>query len=440
MPIMSSGKGPGRLPSLNSSGAGKPGLKFKPKVAARRSKEEREATAPKLESNEGPKPGSDRRKPNNKRNTGPGNQNRRMARYLNNTHVVSTGPLAAGNFAGDKGSGPKRAFTKLEGGSGASSLVLQGLQKTGGDNDDDDEEEDGDDDNKQAAEGEDNEDKKKSTSQNRFNMGKEYSIHDLNGSDDEEVEISPDMDEQTWRALKTEELFPIRPVRYRHQDLEVLQNSNKEAYSSDYTTREPTPAAMSVKQEPTENVNELQETLKQRESELHRKLEELSLSQRFQSLDKEESLAEIKSMDEDHDRIWKKLNKINNKSNRFVLFQLPSKLPEFEHKVINPIQQSPLEDSAEVKQDEDRNKNTTQRKDAEVSEPPVPLAGPIGSIRVHKSGKLSAKIGSVIMDVSRGTETTFLQDVVAINQDTEAPPFAELLGRVDGRVVITPRF
>ncbi|GAV55164.1 hypothetical protein ZYGR_0AS04880 [Zygosaccharomyces rouxii] len=428
---MSSGNGPGRLPSLKNTGAAKPGLKFKPKVAARRSKEEREASAPKLESDETSKPNNDKKKPMNKRMTGPGNQNRRMARYLNNTHVVSTGPLAAGNFVGDKGGGPKRAFTKLEGGSGVSPLVLQGLKKMGGNEDDDDDEDDVDDN------GEDDEDKKKSSAQNRFNMGKEYSIHDLNGSEDEGEE-TPDMDEETWRALKTEELFPIRPVRYRHQDLEVLQNANKEATSSDLTTREQTPAGLTVKQEPTDSANELQDTLKQRESELHKKLDDLSLAQKFQSLDQNESVAEVKSMNEDHERIWKKLNKINNKSNRFVLFQLPPKLPEFEHNVIKP-EVGEAEQPAETKKDEDE-KKSTKKKDAETAEPPPPLAGRIGSIRVHKSGRLTAKIGNVVMDISRGTETTFLQDAVTINQESDAPPFAELLGRVDGRVVITPRF
>ncbi|GAV50258.1 hypothetical protein ZYGR_0U01140 [Zygosaccharomyces rouxii] len=426
---MSSDNGPGRLPSLKNAGAGKPGLKFKPKVAARRSKEEREASAPKLESDEGPKP-NDKKKPMNKRMTGPGSQNRRMARYLNNTHVVSTGPLAAGNFVGDKGGGPKRAFTKLEGGGGgASPLVLQGLKKMGGNDDDDDDEED-------DEGGEDDEDKKKSSAQNRFNMGKEYSIHDLNGSEDEEGEGTPDMDEETWRALKTEELFPIRPVRYRHQDLEVLQNVDKEASTSDLTTREPTPAAL--KQEPVDSANELQDTLKQKDSELHKKLNELSLAQEFQSLDQNEFVAEVKSMTEDHDRIWKKLNKINNKPNRFVLFQLPPKLPEFEHNVIRP-EPIATEQPTEVKEDDD-GKKTTKKKDAEPAEPLPPLAGRIGSIRVHKSGRLSAKIGNVVMDISRGTETTFLQDAVTINQSSDTPPFAELLGRVDGRVVMTPRF
>lgn len=432
---MSSGDGPGRLPSLKNPGAGKPGLRFKPKVATRRSKEEREASAPKLESDETPKSSNDKKKPINRKSTGPGNQNRRMARYLNNTHVVSTGPLAAGNFVGDKSGGPKRAFTKLEGGSGVSPLVLQGLKKMGGNDDDEDEEDEERDEGDNREE--DGEDKKKSSTQNRFNMGKEYSIHDLNGSDDDEGEGTPDVDEETWRALKTEELFPIRPVRYRHQDLEVLQSVDKEAISSDITTREQTPVNSSVKQEPTENANELQDTLKQRESELRQKLDELSLAQKFQSLDQNGSVAEVKSMNEDHERIWKKLNKINNKPDRFVLFQLPPKLPEFERNVVRP-ELAETDQSMEGKGDEGTKEST--KKDSEIAEPPPSLAGRIGSIRVHKSGRLSAKIGNVVMDISRGTESTFLQDAVTINQDSDAPPFVELLGRVDGRVVITPRF
>lgn len=433
---MSSGNGPGRLPSLKSSGASKPGLKFKPKAAVRRSKEEREASAPKLEVDESQRHLNERRRPNTRRTTGQGNQNRRMARYLNNTHVVSTGPLAAGNFIGDKG-GPQRSFAKAEG-RGASSLVLQGLQNLSGqdDLDDLDDEEEG------AGEGDPDKDNGKSA-KNRFNMGKEYSIHDLVGDEEEDEADSTEMDEETWRAMKTEELFPVRPVRYRHQDLEVLQNAKQDAYSSAYATREPTPAIPSVKPEPTDSVAGLHEIMTERENQLHKKLDQLTLQQKFQSLDQAESLAEIKSLNEDHERIWKKFNKINNKPNRFVLFQLPSKLPEFEQVETESV--SNTEPAADVKEEEDEKKSekkTEEKSNASESRAsePAPLSGRIGSIRVHKSGRLSAKIGNVVMDISRGTETAFLQDAVTINQDSDAPPFAELLGRVDGRVVITPRF
>lgn len=435
---MSTGNGSGRLPSLKSASASKPGLKFKPKAAARRTKEEREASAPKLEGEESQKHASDRRKPNNRHTTGPGNQNRKMARYLNNTHVVSTGPLAAGNFTGDKG-GPQRSFSRAEG-RGASSLVLQGLKNLGEQEDNNDV-----DDEVEEEDEEEEGNKEKKSAINRFNMGREYSVHDLVGDEDDDEADSPEMDEQAWRAMKTEELFPIRPVRYRHQDMEVLQNAKHDSYSSTDPTREPTPAVPQVKAE--DSGSELYDTLNRQENELHSKLDQLTLQQKFQSLDQAESLAEIKSLNEDHERIWKRLNKINNKSNRFVLFQLPSKLPEFEQVDLEP--ESLMDTAADVKEEEeeveDNKKEEGNSKSSGASVPGsapevAPLTGRIGSIRVHKSGKLSAKIGNVVMDISRGTETSFLQDAVSINQNSDAPPFAELLGRVDGRVVITPRF
>lgn len=435
---MSSGSGSGRLPSLNSS-AGKPSMKFKPNFVARRTKEEREASAPKLNADESPKSLKEKRKGGNDRRTeNAGNQQKRMARYLNNTHVISSGPLAAGNFVSDKSGDLKRGFIKTEG--GGPSLVQKGLEDIdNGDVDSVDEDESG--------------LEPKSKSKSKFNMGREYTVHEIQ----DEYEDIGDVDsgdngattDEAWQAKRLHELFPVRPIRIRHEDLDTMQKRIQESLS-DVTSREMTPHGLKV-----ETNDESQDIPVHKENSLQEKLNHLSLQHQFQSLDQNESLLELKSLNEDHLHIWKKLNKINNKPNTFVIFQLPSKLPAFEEitpktELADNEETLHLREEAEKKETETANKSQVEeamkqekkrkiKKKDHTAVPQEALAGNIGSIRVHKSGRLSVKIGEVVMDISRGAETTFLQDVAALNESGETPS-VELLGRIDGRVVVTPRF
>lgn len=410
---MSSASGSGRLPSLSSSG-GKPSLKFKPKAVARRTKEEREASAPKIKTEEVAKPYNDKK--NQGRSTATANKQRRMARFLSNTHVISSGPLAAGNFVSEKGSDMRRGFIKTEG--GTSSLVHSGLQNIeGGEANSDDE------DDKDKEHGAKN--------KSKFNMGREYAVHDIDGEDEDDSDEIGELDEEALQARRVEELFPVRPLRIRHEDIEVVEKKVQESVS-DATSREVTPA---VKTE--DGLPELQQALEQKQTNLQDRLKELSLESQFQSLDQNETLQEMKALINDHLLIGKKLNRINNKPGRFVLFQLPSKLPEFEE-VTPKTEQEPPTDTKEEPDEADKVEKP-KKKDEPAKAAEDSLTGKIGSIRVHRSGKLSVKIGNVVMDISKGADTAFLQDVVAINESGETPCL-ENLGRIDGRVVVTPRF
>lgn len=428
---MSGESGSGRLPSLNSS-AGKPALKFKPKAVVRRTREEREASAAKIKAEEAPKAAHDKRK-DGRKTTGSNNQQRRMSKYLNNTHVISSGPLAAGNFVSEKGNDMRRGFIKSEG--GMSSLIQTGLRNLdNGNNKSDDE---------QESEGRGKEDGGKSKS--KFNMGREYIVHEVADDDDEvESDNSGELDEEALQAKRVEELFPVRPLRIRHEDLEVVEKKVQEALS-DVTSREVTPAVR-VKAEGDEGATSLQDILAESDATLKNKLKSLNLQNQFQSLDENETLLEMKSLAADQLSIAKKLNRLNDKPNRFILFQLPSQLPHFKDVTPKASEDEPMPDATEESNaKEDHPETATSKQDAKqtksepVHVPQDSLVGNIGSIRVHKSGRISVKIGNVVMDVSRGAETTFLQDVVALNNAGETPSI-EALGRVDGRVVVTPRF
>lgn len=61
--------------------------------------------------------------------------------------------------------------------------------------------------------------------------------------------------------------------------------------------------------------------------------------------------------------------------------------------------------------------------------------GQLGTLRVHKSGKITMLLGSVQMEVSQGTLASFLQDVVVV--DTVRGQ-AHLVGQVTRKMVVTP--
>lgn len=430
----------GRLPSLRDMAPGtfddatkkKTALKFKPKAGTRRTKEEREASALKVKS-ETPKDKKDFHKKNfdNKSNQ---QRQKRVPRYLNNTHVISSGPLAAGNFVGGdtrSGSGmARRGIVKMEG--DGSSLVQKGLLTIENDAGDSDE-------------GSDNDEKADTKSRaTKFNMGREYKVgHDK--FDEDDIESDVELNEEALQAKRIEELFPVRPVRVRHDDVDALKKDIQETLTEP-ATREPTPAPHVLK---SENEATLNDALEHRREDLQDKLKSLDIDSEYQSIDAEEMRNEMLQVTSDYHKLAKKINKINDKPNRFMLFQLPSTLPSFQD--ITPKTEEPdvpKEESSETsdasKQAEttSNGKKTKPKKTKKKIEavPQEELTGRIGSLRVHKSGKITAKIGGIVMEVNRGAETTFIQDLIALNADDEETPTMEYLGRIDDRIVITPKF
>lgn len=341
-----------------------------------------------------------------------------MPKYLNNTHVISSGPLAAGNFVSEKGD-LRRGFIKSEG--GGSSLVQKGLETidNGAESSDNEVEADG---NGEVA---------SKSRKKKFNMGREFDTHNLIEVEEEEDNgkgSDVDMDDEAWGTKRIEQLFPVRPIRVRHEDVDTVKKEIQEALS-EKPTREPTPG---VKIESSNN--ELQSYLEEREKQVNEKLGDLELQKEFQSVDEKESAAELELLKADHEHILRKLKKMNSKPERFMVFQLPTRLPTFERPAVKTE-----EDEVEAQaSDATKKKKANKKKSTNNVIPSDELAGNIGAIRVHKSGKLSVKIGNVVMDIGKGAETTFLQDVVALSM-AEDSSSAELLGRVDGKIVVTPK-
>ncbi|CEP62562.1 DNA-directed RNA polymerase III subunit C53 LALA0_S05e08394g [Lachancea lanzarotensis] len=433
--------GTGRLPGL-TQGSAKPGLKFKPKALARRSKEERDKTVPKP-TNEELSDGHNSKKKYSKKDQG--NRQKRVPKYLLNTRVVGAG-FGAENFAGGGGINARAGFIKSEdGGSGHSQLMQLGLQGVNGNVKDANEDGDSD-----GGDG-----------RTKINMGREYRSTELEASDDEEGEalglpIGPngEVDEESLRSKRLAHFFPVRAVRVRHEDIDSAQKELKDSLS-DQTTREPTPGTALKEEE-----GDLPAVLQQRDVELQDKLNALQLQNEFASVDYQEGLDEVRRLNQDHAHIHKKLSKINDQPGKFMFFQLPAVLPDFE--LPQPTEKTEgTEDSeatkakesqGEISKTEESSSNDPQEPRTEVSKDEKsngkkevteqvdkPLSGNIGSLRVHKSGKLSIKIGNVVMDINRGAESTFLQEVVALDERAEERT-VELLGQIVGKAVVTPRF
>ncbi|SCU81356.1 LAME_0B06678g1_1 [Lachancea meyersii CBS 8951] len=444
--------GTGRLPGLNQ-GAAKPGLKFKPKALARRSKEEREKAIPKTATEEVANSYNNKKK-YSKRDQG--NRQKRVPKYLLNTRVVGAG-FGAENFAGG-GLNARTGFIKSEGGpAGHPDLMQLGMKQMNG-----------------GVKGlDDEEDSDGGDGHTRINMGREYRSNEVFSSDDEKLDTptneAGEIDEEALRSKRLAHFFPVRAVRVRHEDMDVVQKELKDSLS-DNTTREPTPGT-ALKQEESGLPNVLQ----QRDFDLQDKLNALQLQNEFASVDSQEGLDEVKRLNQDYVHIVKKLSKINDQPGKFMFFQLPAVLPDFETppapaeepshateaaKAVETTDEAEAKIEADSTVKTDDSQNTDSKEQAPVAEAPAteapkdkklngkkeavsqddkPLAGNIGSLRVHKSGRLSVKIGNVIMDINRGAENTFMQEVVALDERAEERT-VELLGQIMGKAVVTPKF
>ncbi|KAL6940415.1 hypothetical protein ACO0QE_004315 [Hanseniaspora vineae] len=437
----------GQTTGADNGSKAKPGLKFKPKLVARKSKAEREAEQLK----------NQQKLEEEKLKAARHNEKNRYSKKLtNNGKRVPSGPKGVSfgsSFSSGSTSGGS-VISELMGNSKLTATILD--SKDSGDDDDSDSDTEGGFKAKKygakgqgADEDEPIESSKKRDGTIRINMSKEFKIHEImsddeNDDDDEDDEDSgnevndlsiteegkikqePGKDgdgdvemkqdnEETDKKQDLSYLFPVRPIRVKHEDVELAKQELQDSYSLP-NTREPTPGM--VKQEETEDPNqtglravENQERalMRKRQLVLEQKVKAMHLDKDFHSVDEAESLEEKKMIVKDYLYLKRKLNKIHNQDRQFLALQLPPQLPFDTAGEQNALQEQPN------------------------------IQGNIGQLRVHKSGKITIKIGKVVMDVSKGSETSFIQDVVAVDT-AEEENTVEHLGQIAGKMVVTPRF
>ncbi|CAN6640059.1 hypothetical protein TRVA0_018S00254 [Trichomonascus vanleenenianus] len=71
----------------------------------------------------------------------------------------------------------------------------------------------------------------------------------------------------------------------------------------------------------------------------------------------------------------------------------------------------------------------------ELPEGELDPEGLAGKLRVHKSGRVTMKIGDIVMDVSQGADCNFLQDVVIMDKEEKK---AYQIGQIAKRLVVSP--
>jgi DNA-directed RNA polymerase III subunit RPC4 len=352
-----------RLDSLSrratpSAAAGsKPGTRFRPKVVARRSKEERDADAP-VNAPE------DRPRPQRGGIRGGRGGARGGRRAMQGTHIVQAGPLASGNVLGDTKQNLSRSATM----SPTPEYLTNLVKREGG-------------------------------STRGTSVGPD-------DSDDENDLTKINMNEEYKFSKEETELFPVRAPR-SHTDQDTVDVNSRSASPVDGE-------AVDVKEE---EGRELAQVLKEKDTQLQNKLDQLQL---------DESAEDELKMSQDHRDIIQTIKDIDNTKDAFLMFQLPRVLPTFE------------------------TPNTVKAEEGAAPQ----LEGTVASLRMHASGKLTMKIGNVVMDVSKGSNAAFLQQLVAVKNSTEPEKPKDdkdmnvdeetkgtyLMGHVREKIVVTPKF
>ncbi|AWU75414.1 hypothetical protein CAS74_003756 [Pichia kudriavzevii] len=349
-----------RLDSINPAATSraapsgvKPSLKFKPKIVSRKSKEERE-NAGKINT-----PGVNRiaEKKNRmlaNKKPGAGPKSRKV-----NGQLVMSGPLSEGTISlGGVSGGVSSTRT-----SGASNPLLERLKAKANKKfkvkkeDEDDE--------KKLSMHYDDEDEDSDIDDNAIDMSKKSILDSRDGDGDIDLD-----------QLDTD-LFPIRAERNEHREYGEEAKTDKTIKTEFHNAASVIPSEPGTREttalsggdvrsrSATPGANTLS-TLDNADDGLH--------------MNDFQEKQEIKGMNEDYSALAKSLKTLNIKEgglkNMFFL-QLPCSLPVLE--------------------------NGTD--------------GMVGKIRIHKSGKMTMKIGKVKFEISRGGSSDFVQEVVMVDPE-----------------------
>ncbi|KAG7195843.1 RNA polymerase III subunit C53 [Scheffersomyces spartinae] len=431
-----------RLDSLNgkkaSSTPSKPSLKFKPKVVARKTKEERDKDAPVVKQETSRN--SSNRGRGSTRGRGRGGGGR--ANYAG-TSLVTAGPLAQGTvslgvstnsmgFKVHRESGPSVSPTpeflsnlKLK---DPSQLQRSYSPESQGEEADDDDENEND--------------------VTRINMNREYRF-----ADEETV------------------LFPVRPTRKESTPTILLsRESTVDPYSREPSAPPVPPESGEIKVKQEDDINTFN-----------------FLGTQYSTLEPVIPLSrdpsdETSKLLSDHNLILKLVTKqlktlsteeeehqSPQHSEDYILLQMPKLLPQFEppqpkpqpphdEHVIVKQEEKPSDVEEKQQQHEDQKPKKKSKQKGKLATDVSTLSGQIGQLNIHKSGKISVTMGDGIMfNVSKGTQSQFLQELCMIELGPD-PSSSEAdvemldengvkvigktlrLGSITDKVILTPNF
>ncbi|KAI5955153.1 RPC53 [Candida jiufengensis] len=381
-----------RLESLNSkkpSTPAKPGLKFKPKVVQRKSKEERAKVAPQVKQ-EQPKSLPTRGRGGARGGRGRGGRNNYAG-----THLVTSGPLSAGSVAIGNPTSSKLGLT--------SDLIYN-------------------------SNGE-NLSTPEFISNLKIKDKKSKSLTPgVSESDDEDDPTKINMTEQYRFEDNETELFPYRPFRddgIQREELDKDEKPPVKIEQLDSNTNTPTPA-MSLTRENTEAIEDKIELIKENKAKLESKItqnDSIITDEKSKLITDHEQIINLltggmKSLSTDDDE-------------KYVLFQLPQHLPEYKRK----------ESKVKLEKEEEEDDNTLK---GEIGKVNIHQSGKI-TIDLGKGIRLNVTKGSstdflqelAVLDLNQNSNDD--EDIQMVDDDGR-----ELLGKlirlgtVNDKIIATP--
>ncbi|KAG0691213.1 RNA polymerase III subunit C53 [Pichia californica] len=362
----------------------KPSLKFKPKAVSRKTKEERE-NANKINT-----PGINKivEKNNNKKFLKKGPQQAggiKGNKKLNGTQIVISGPLSEGTIS--LGGSSTTSSSSNVNGKGSSNPLLERL--------------------KLKAKSKDNllnsKIKKEHTGDN-FNSNYDSNSDDDDDDDDNAIDMSKksilddDYDDDVDMDLHKmdADLFPVRAERNEHREygeeakidktIKTEFHNEKSIVPSETPSREPT-VGLSFDATTTTTA-----TTAKSSSSSHTVIngDDANLN-----MNNYQEQTENKQLQEDYNILSKNLKNLSIDNNMFFM-QLPCSLPILEGE----------------------------------------LDGEIGKIRIHKSGKMTMKIGKVKFEILRGGSSDFRQDVMLVNKENNE---SYHIGNIKEKITAIPK-
>ncbi|CUM65994.1 uncharacterized protein PRCAT00003648001 [Priceomyces carsonii] len=364
-----------RLDSLNSkkSTAGqKAPLKFKPKVVVRKSKEERDSSAPIQVKKEEP---SNR---HSFRQKGPHKGRIASRDPYNGSTIISSGPLAAGTVSGNSN------IKTLEKSSSKISVTPKSTSEL-------------------------------HSSENSLDALQSHANSNHTPLLSERVENQPDSEEDDDtkinmnRAYEVEgiefELFPVRPHRDEEKSIsvpEITRSDEPDPSRKDDSSKLESPSKGELLEERLEHIKELKASL---ESKISEPVDILNQKEHDKVLGDQEYLLDV--LTEKLDVLSPESNDESNDS--FIMLYLPAILPQYEQ-----------EDSINPGLVKTENANEGLSLPSKLTSELHSSCGEIGHMNIHQSGKITINLGNDIeLNPLSGIPSNFLQEVVVLDMENE---------------------
>lgn len=126
-----------------------------------------------------------------------------------------------------------------------------------------------------------------------------------------------------------------------------------------------------------------------------------------------------------------------------LYFQLPTVVPKFEKPKEDIIQDVDMDENR-VKTENDADALPAPAKKSTLEEAMSNLEleempdGQIGKLIVYKSGKMKMKFGNILLDVNQGMQSSFLENIMVVDHESEETKKAIELGHIVQKFVCAP--